>query len=147
MLKQSHQFDYIFTKRLNQDYLENLFACIRQTGISYYHPDAVSFQHKLRKIILGKEVALVSEKSTVRQNEEHCDFFWLKYPTKHSKSDSDNHELAVEICLTSLLIKDVDLEMEAVDDEVYVEFHASQENGESINISKSVSTVMREQSL
>lgn len=148
MLKQSHQLDFIMTRRLNQDCLENLFGCIRQMGSTHDHPDAVSFKYRLKKIMLGREVALVSEKSNVSQNEELCDSFLAKVPSKtQSKSDSRDRELALEICLTSLLFKDMELDTEAVGDEVSVDLHENQENMENVNVLESASTVIEEQSL
>lgn len=84
MLKHSHQLHFIMTRKLNQDCLEFFFGCIRQMGSTHDHPDAVSFKYRLKKLMIGKEVALVSEKSNVSQNEEPCDSFWLKCPVKQT---------------------------------------------------------------
>lgn len=48
------QVKYLFTRRLNQDILENFFAYLRSMGGSYDHPTPVEIQHRLKWYILGK---------------------------------------------------------------------------------------------
>jgi len=45
---------YIITRRLNQDVLENFFSFIRATGIAYDKPTALDFKYRLKRYILGK---------------------------------------------------------------------------------------------
>ncbi|XP_071574859.1 uncharacterized protein [Temnothorax nylanderi] len=47
--------EYILTRRLNQDVLENFFSFIRATGGAYDQPTALDFKYRLRKYILGKQ--------------------------------------------------------------------------------------------
>lgn len=50
------EFDvkYIFTRRLNQDILENFFSYIRLMGGAYDHSIPVQVQNRLKLYILGK---------------------------------------------------------------------------------------------
>jgi len=45
---------YIITRRLNQDVLENFFSFIRATGIANDKPTALDFKYRLKRYILGK---------------------------------------------------------------------------------------------
>lgn len=60
------------------------------------HPDAVSFKYRLKKLMVGKEVALVSEKSNISQNEETGDSLLSEVSNEtNSKSESYDRELAL----------------------------------------------------
>lgn len=87
------------------------------------HPDAVSFQHRLQKVMLGAEVAQVCGESDARQNEE---LFECLGKTA-SKLDSHDPKLALEIYLTSVLFKGVAGDVAAVDGEVCVDLFENQE--------------------
>lgn len=52
----SEEFEvkYLFTRRLNQDILENFFSYMRFMGGSYDHPTPVEIQYRLKWYILGK---------------------------------------------------------------------------------------------
>ena len=58
-----------------------------------------------------------------------------------------DRELALEICSTSLLFKEMDVDMQAVVDNVSVDLHENYEKTENGNASQSTSTVIEEQSL
>lgn len=48
------QEHYLFTRRLNQDILENLFSYLRMMGGGYDHPTPVEIRNRLKWYILGK---------------------------------------------------------------------------------------------
>ncbi len=48
---------YIMTRRLNQDILEHFFSVIRQMGRCHDHPTSLSFHHRLKVYIMGKETS------------------------------------------------------------------------------------------
>ncbi|KAK3883483.1 hypothetical protein Pcinc_012182 [Petrolisthes cinctipes] len=114
-------------------------------GSTQDHLDAVSFKYRLKKLMLGKEVALVSEKNNVSQNEEPVNSLLVKVSSEsETNSDSHDREVALELCVTSLLFKDRDLETEVVDNQVSLQdLH---ENKENVNDWQSTSTIIEEQS-
>lgn len=48
------QVQYILTRRLNQDILENFFSYLRSMGAGYDHPTPVEIRNRLKWYILGK---------------------------------------------------------------------------------------------
>jgi len=59
----------IFTYRLNQDVLEQLFALVRAAGATYTHPSPVEFKYRIRKVLLGRnpEIVLNDKKTNVKK--------------------------------------------------------------------------------
>lgn len=53
------KFSFIFTHRLNQDLLENMFSQLRTRGGNDDHPSPLSCIYRLRMIILGKNPGVV----------------------------------------------------------------------------------------
>lgn len=51
---------YILTRRLNQDVVESFFSVMRQMGRCYDHPTPLSFQHRLKMYIMGKDAKVLS---------------------------------------------------------------------------------------
>ncbi|KAK3884359.1 hypothetical protein Pcinc_011370 [Petrolisthes cinctipes] len=51
---------YILTRRLNQDVVESFFSMMRQMGRCYDHPTPLSFQHRLKMYIMGKDAKVLS---------------------------------------------------------------------------------------
>ena len=49
------QVEYLLTRRLNQDILENFFSYLRSMGASHDHPTPVELRHRLKWYILGKQ--------------------------------------------------------------------------------------------
>ena len=72
MLHESFNVEYILTRKLNQDVLEHFLGCIRQMHGSYDHPNAVNFKFRLKKLLLGKDVALLSEKASTSADNSDC---------------------------------------------------------------------------
>lgn len=56
---------YILTRRINQDVLENFFGVIRSKGGLHDHPNALEFKYRLRSYIMGKNAGAYSEFSNV----------------------------------------------------------------------------------
>lgn len=103
MLKTVCNIDYIMTQKLNQDCLEHIFGCVRQISGPYEHPNAVSFKQRLRTLLLGKDISLVSSKSNITT--EKLDK--ATYVSGcHTARDTHERELAIEVCLTTLVFKD-----------------------------------------
>lgn len=50
----SSEFKEIFTRRLNQDCLENFFGLVRQQGGSSFHPTAIQFSRAFKKLFCMK---------------------------------------------------------------------------------------------
>lgn len=50
----SFKIEYLITRRLNQDVIENLFSYIRHMGGTNDHPSPVEWQYRLKSYILGK---------------------------------------------------------------------------------------------
>lgn len=61
-----YNIQYIITRRLNQDILENFFSYLRAMGAANDHPSPVELQHRIKWYILGKhsEHALCANKNT-----------------------------------------------------------------------------------
>lgn len=56
---------YLLTRRLNQDVIENFFGIIRAKGGLHDHPSPLEFKYRLRSYILGKNEGAYSEYSNV----------------------------------------------------------------------------------
>lgn len=63
---------YLLTAKLNQDALENLFSQIRSRGGLNDHPTPLNALYRLRMIILGKNVGVVSANTntSIEENED-----------------------------------------------------------------------------
>jgi hypothetical protein len=53
-LNEHYDLEYILTRRLNQDILENFFSYIRAMGGTNENPNPIDFKHRLKWYILGK---------------------------------------------------------------------------------------------
>lgn len=139
MLHKSFNVEYILTKKLNQDGLEHLFGCIRQMHGSYDHPNALNVKFRLKKLLLGKDVALLSEKSNTTTNNFDC----LSTSDGLMKTNNKGttfceRDLAVELYITSNCFKDLDVGYELENDV----------NDESDELGcKSIDVVIEEESL
>lgn len=56
-MRELHEVEFLMTYKLNQDFLENLFAMIRLNGGSHDHPSPLQALDRLRLIILGKNLS------------------------------------------------------------------------------------------
>lgn len=56
MMQLHHDACFIMGYKLNQDFLENLFAMVRLNGGSHDHPTPLQALDRLRLIILGKSL-------------------------------------------------------------------------------------------
>ena len=89
--------DYILTRRLNQDVLENFFSFIRAMGGSNDHPNPVDFKYRLRWYILGKHsAAAISANKNCEKDEDEALLF--------SFSDESGNS---DICLTHSLFSNI----------------------------------------
>lgn len=57
--------NYVLTRRLNQDVLENFFGVIRAKGGLHDHPTSLEFKYRLRSYVLGKNEGAYSDFSNV----------------------------------------------------------------------------------
>ena len=69
-LKERYGFDYVLTKRLNQDFIENLFSVVRAIGATNDHPDATDALDRLRLHMIGQDTGIVVENSSVKFEED-----------------------------------------------------------------------------
>lgn len=71
----SESFDikYVFTRRLNQDILENFFSYIRSMGCTYDHPTPVEIQYRLKWFILGKHSRHVVSRQRNTEGDNSCE--------------------------------------------------------------------------
>lgn len=56
-LSETFKIEYIITRRLNQDILENLFSYLRMMGGGNDHPMPIELKNRLKWYILGKHSA------------------------------------------------------------------------------------------
>ncbi|KAJ8948945.1 hypothetical protein NQ318_022967 [Aromia moschata] len=56
---------YLLTRRINQDVIENFFGVIRAKGGLHDHPSPLEFKYRLRSFILGKNQGAYSDYSNV----------------------------------------------------------------------------------
>ena len=100
---------YIYTRRLSQDVIENLFGVIRQMGQGHSHMNPVEFKFRLRSVIVGRKNVLVSSNSNTRLRGDVPCFASnisklknLSSPVKASKS-SENQQFQ---CMTAPVLQD-----------------------------------------
>jgi hypothetical protein len=108
--------DYILTRRLNQDVLENFFGVIRAKGCLHDHPNALEFKYRLRSYIMGKNEGAYSDFSNVETDDtpdlhlvqwsetKNTELFWVEVALyRHASNEnpfSDIINLAFKIlCL------------------------------------------------
>ena len=104
------------TRKLNQDCLERFFGCIRQMSGPHDHPDSVTFKKRLKKYVLGKDARLLSDINNVGQDND--DGKCLREVMTNSKiKDSYDRELDLELCTTSLIFENMDMETDFTDDD------------------------------
>lgn len=66
------KLDYIFTYRLNQDILENLFSFLQGMGGANDHPSALDCRYRIRNYIIGKQSTdLFSVGMNTEENDEN----------------------------------------------------------------------------
>lgn len=71
---------YILTRKLCQDVLENFFSYIRAMGGGYDHPSPVEFKNRMRCYILGKHTEYaISEGANIEIDNESAELFDLHY--------------------------------------------------------------------
>lgn len=60
---------YLLSRRLNQDVIENFFGVIRAKGGLHDHPSPLEFKYRLRSYILGRNEGVYSEFSNVETDD------------------------------------------------------------------------------
>ena len=113
MLKSSYNLEYILTQRLNQDCLEHFFGCIRQMHGTYDHPNPVEFKFRLKTLLLGRDIKVVSEKVNTGTKESELS---EESVSAAKESKINDREVALELCLTSQLFRNIDFEL--IEDEL-----------------------------
>lgn len=150
MLQESYKVQYILTRKLNQDCLEHLFGCIRQMQGSYDHPNAITMKFRLKKLLLGKDVALISEKTNTSNENFDCmsNNVGLRQPSKEATSFCER-DLAVELYITSRYFKNLDVEneVESCVSDLYDECETYLENAREDENCKPIADVIEEESL
>jgi len=93
--------DYIITRRLNQDILENLFSYVRAMGNANDHPSPVELQHRLKWYILGKHSGhALSMKKNTEDEMTSVSFMDIEDVYKNSSCMSDCLDLQEDDDLT-----------------------------------------------
>lgn len=148
MLQESFNLEYILTRNLNQDSLEHFFGCIRQMRGTYDHPNAVTFKYRVKNLLLGKDVALLSEKQNTTVENYDC----LSHNTSLKKKETqvsslNDRQLAIELYMTSQCFKDLDTGHEINDE--YDDFDENLREcvKPTENASKTIDVVIEEESL
>lgn len=71
-LKETFGVNFLITRRLSQDVLENFFGFVRSMGALFTHPDALQFKYRLRLYLLSKHSNTVfSNNTNCEQSDEH----------------------------------------------------------------------------
>ncbi|KAK9721166.1 hypothetical protein QE152_g21681 [Popillia japonica] len=92
--------EYLLTRRLNQDVLENFFSYIRGMGGSDDHPHPLDFRHRLRWYLLGKHATTVFTNNTnTKDTNEQCLLSSLETVDTNNTNTKDTNEQ----CLLSSL--------------------------------------------
>lgn len=68
-MKRRFDVQYLLTRRINQDVIENFFGVIRAKGGLHDHPTPLEFKYRLRSYILGKNEGSYSEFSNVEADD------------------------------------------------------------------------------
>lgn len=68
-MKRRFNIQYLLTRRINQDVIENFFGVIRAKGGLHDHPSPVEFKYRLRSYILGRNEGAYSEFSNVEPDD------------------------------------------------------------------------------
>lgn len=68
-LHEKYNLEYILTRRLNQDALENFFSQLRTRGGLNDHPTPLNALYRIRMMILGKTPGMVVSRSNTVDNE------------------------------------------------------------------------------
>ena len=117
MVKEKYGLTYILTYRLNQDGLEHFFGYIRQMGSAYDHPSPLSFKHRVRAHLLGKDSKLMGSKYNVITENNDVPMISDSFSkdmlsisdSENSVTDSLQNELSLSaVILTNLHIDDID---------------------------------------
>ncbi|VEN55423.1 unnamed protein product, partial [Callosobruchus maculatus] len=64
-LKRRFSIQYLLTRRINQDVIENFFGVIRAKGGLHDHPSPLEFKYRLRSFLLGRNEGAYSDFSNV----------------------------------------------------------------------------------
>lgn len=135
MLNEKFGLEYIMTRRLNQDGLENFFGVIRQMQGTHDHPNPVRFKYRLRSLLLGKEARLLSKGFNCTEDDVNGFTAVSAYNKSVTKGKSYNEdELENELYFTSTCFKHLDivLDMEGnLEHEILKETISDQENSPS----------------
>lgn len=100
---------YIRTRKLNQDCLENFFGYIRQMQGTYDHPNTVKFKYRLRSLLLGKEAKLISRYTNCTEDGTNGYAGVSVSAGNENRGTSKAYnaeELSHELFITSVCVKD-----------------------------------------
>ncbi|KAK9754753.1 hypothetical protein QE152_g962 [Popillia japonica] len=104
--------EYLLTRRLNQDVLENLFSYIRGMGGSDDHPHPLDFRHRLRWYLLGKHATAAFTNNThTEDTDEQCLLLYLE-----TVDAEDCAECGNDTCLTESLMRNLSLRFVIIED-------------------------------
>ncbi|KAJ3665376.1 hypothetical protein Zmor_000873 [Zophobas morio] len=93
-LHNAYKINYILTRRLDQDILENFFSYIRGMGGANDNPNPIDFKHRLKRYILWKHSSVAIAINT------NCE---KDYAALLTRADDDDEEM----CLTESLFSSI----------------------------------------
>ena len=95
MLHELYGIEFLMTRQLCQDTVENLFSFIRQVGHTHDHPSPLDFKHRMRLFIVGRHNSLSSQGLYVYCNNEATPCVTtesIRYVSSPSPSTSIGHK-------------------------------------------------------
>lgn len=105
----SFKVEYILTRRLNQDVLENFFSYIRSMGAANTHPTPVELRNRLKWYVLGKYSGhVISRHENTKGDEGSISLISMEdshginsitHPQEFSSQEFLEDELSTEKCL------------------------------------------------
>lgn len=113
MMHELFGIEYILTRKLNQDCLEHFFGCIRQMDGTYDHPTPLTFKHRMRKLLSGREVELLAKKTNCNEGEFEKFTTVAPFVSTVSEEAYGTHDLDKELYMTAASFKAMDLTFEA----------------------------------
>lgn len=107
MLNEKYNVTYLLTYRLNQDCLEHFFCCLRQMGGNNDNPSPVQIKYRVKKYLLGKEIALMGCGYNTHQDSDTTTVSDLLLSVSEIDTNTTNTVTRVnlneELCLSAMI--------------------------------------------
>ena len=98
-MQKMYDISYIMTFKLNQDFIENLFAILRLNGGTHDHPSPLQALNRLRLVILGKPMSaqLKSHQNTESTSEREDYLISKIFQQKKTNKGKNQRSVDVEL--------------------------------------------------